>query len=448
MNKLSYGVGFVALALLLPASVVACGSDGKDGKDGVTDPSLSAVTPARGFLGRKVTLTISGFGTKWTKEAKPTVDFGDPEITVDPNDVTVASPTALIVVAKIGVGAKAEKKTIKVNGQSFEGFSVESPIANKIQGSLAQGGIVSITARNRDQDNPFDTTSTGDGFFTPLEYTNFTAEAVLGGKAASGVTVSINGVSDYAADMDLSLKSGPEGGEILESRAPGELKIAARMPTALSGPASGKVEKALGTDIYSFQTGAGDTLTTLNLSATAPADASPRVFILPDSGKFADLIGGRRVIGNGPQTYYGVFWDSSGTTGYNYRLEARSQNAVAVTDSAANTSVATAAVAASLPFIFKSAELSNASDEDWIQFTATGGKRVSIGTLGAAGTDTAIELFQADGTTLIGERLDNGFHETLTTQSALAAGTYLVKISAGDTYSASSKGYQAYIVEE
>jgi hypothetical protein len=79
-------------AALASVVLMACGEDGaprvpgKDGapgnpgKDGTTTPggdlSVNGITPGRVFLARSATLTISGFGTKWTKKKPPVVDFG------------------------------------------------------------------------------------------------------------------------------------------------------------------------------------------------------------------------------------------------------------------------------------------------------------------------------------------------------------------------------------
>jgi hypothetical protein len=477
MNRIYLGT---LITGILASTLLACsgtdgvsGKDGRDGKDAVTPTpgssgapgviataSLSGIVPARGLLGRRVTLTISGVGTAFDKANKPKVDFGDPAITVDPMNVSVASPTALIVVANIGGAATVGKKSVKIGTETYEGFAVESPLALKLQGTVAQGGIVSVTARNRDVENPFDTTSTG-GFLTPVVYTNVKATVLSGGKAAAGVNVNLSSVKENAVDLlalfdvkatpatlDLSIESGPGKGAVA-SLAPGELKLAARAPVALTAAVMKDVKEPGATDLYTFQTGAGDTLNSLTVASvgTVPVDATPRAFILPASGKFTDLIAGTRVIGVGAETYYGIFWDSSGLTGYNYKIEAKSQAATSVADAATNVSSATAAVAPSLPFILKAGELSSATDADWIQVNVAAGKKLAIGTLGDPQTDTAIEVFQADGTTAVGGKIDASFQEATTT-AVLTAGKYFVKISVGTDYAPAAKSYQAYVTEE
>src|SRR4051812_48214074 len=95
----SLGVGFAAALMACSGDDGAAGAAGKDGtgtpgKDGTgttAGASLNGITPASVFLARSKTLTISGYGTQWTKEKLPTIDFGDPGIKVD--KVEVASPT-------------------------------------------------------------------------------------------------------------------------------------------------------------------------------------------------------------------------------------------------------------------------------------------------------------------------------------------------------------------
>src|SRR5438034_269885 len=102
-------------AMALGAALVGCGSDGAQGPAGsagtsgqqgpagpagpsgpsgvgVGDPQVSAISPARAFLGRKLEVTVSGVATKWA--AATTIDFGT-GITVD--KVTAPSPDALLV---------------------------------------------------------------------------------------------------------------------------------------------------------------------------------------------------------------------------------------------------------------------------------------------------------------------------------------------------------------
>src|SRR5688572_26849626 len=104
-------LGMVCGALL----VAACGGDdgaqGTKGDPGPAGPagppgssggnsaeSINGITPARAFPGRTVRMTISGDNTNWT--AAPTVAFDDAAITV--SNVTVASPTALVLDVEIG----------------------------------------------------------------------------------------------------------------------------------------------------------------------------------------------------------------------------------------------------------------------------------------------------------------------------------------------------------
>jgi hypothetical protein len=451
-------------APLYACAFLACsGSDGAPGKDGVTATSVNGISPARAFVGRKVTLTISGFGTNWDKANKPAVDFGDAAITVAPEDVTVASPTALVVVATIGASAKIEKKAIKVgNKDTFEGFSVESPVDIVTEGIVAQGSIAKVSLRNRDvSENLFDDTSVSGGLFAPPTFTNFVIEAGTGGKASDQVrvllqslnfvkaeAVMLTNVNAPAGKLDITAKSGPKGAA-LDFASPGSFDIAARsaQPLTSGTPASGKVEKPYDSALFSFKPAAGDTLNFLGVAAggAGAADASPSLFVLPASGSFATLGSAGYSIGNNAPASYAVLWDNSGAAGYTYRVTATSAPATLVTESASNDTAATALEVTAFPSILKSADLSSPTDQDWFKVTLATSKKIAFGTLaGDPECDTVVTVYSADGTTEVGAPSDDDFHEAVVT-STLNAGTYFVKVSASRTFKVAKNRYAAYL---
>jgi hypothetical protein len=441
------------------------GDAGPAGRDGVATTSVNGISPARAFIGRKATITISGFGTSWDKANKPKVDFGDPAITVAPDDVSVASPTALVVVANIGVGAKVEKKTIKVGDKdSFEGFSVESPVDVVTEGVVAQGSIVKVTFKNRDlAENLFDDTSVSTGIFSPPEFTNFAIEPGKGGAVSDKVRVILQGVTPFKGDaillsdvtipaekLDILVKSGPVD-SALDFAAPGAFDIKARTATPVTSgtPAAGEVKNAYDSGLYSFSSAAGDTLNFIGVGGRIPADASPSVFRLPQSGSFKDLGSAGYYIGSAATPSYVVFWDGSGSKGYNYNVVARSTAATVLAEPASNDTAAAALAVTAFPSIVKAAELSSATDVDFFKVDVAANKKLVFGTLpGDEACDTIVTIYKADGTTaVLEEPADADFHESVTTD-ALDAGTYYVKVSAGRGWKAASKKYAAYITVE
>lgn len=452
------------LALGTTSTLLACtGEQGPAGRDGVAATSVNGITPARGFLGRKVTLTISGFGTNWSSAAKPAVDFGDPEITVSPDDVTVASPTALVVVANIGVNAKSEKKKITVGKDVYEGFSVESPLEVVAQGVVAQGSIVKVTLKNRDiAENVFDDTSVSPGLFQPPEFTNLAIEPQAGGKLSEQVRVIVQNVTFAKAEaillsdvtipaesLDMLVKSGPEG-NTLDFSAPASFKIEARTATALTPGMTASVDFAVpyNSSLFSFTPAAGDTLNFVGLAGSPASGASPSLYRLPANGSFQELMGDGYFIGTGAEKSYAVAWDGSGTGKYKMQVRSSSTPAAVLSEPTDNDSTATALAVASFPSIMKTGTLSSETDVDYFKVDVPAGKKLVFGTLpGSEGCDTVVAVLAADGTTPVGDPSDDNYHETVTT-AALTAGTYYVKVSAGQSYTASQRNYSAFITVE
>ncbi|HQP38698.1 MAG TPA: hypothetical protein PLI95_26110, partial [Polyangiaceae bacterium] len=162
------------------------GPEGPAGKDAVGSPSISAVTPSSAFLGRSVDVVISGNGTTW--DAATTVDFGA-DITV--KNLVVASPTAIVATLDVGntvVGAH----DIKIGTLEYKGgFKTISAVKLNAQGKLAQGSVAVVDAQQLDFTTPYDTSYTGDGFFTPIVYTGVEIPEI------TGVTTDIGSVEPY-----------------------------------------------------------------------------------------------------------------------------------------------------------------------------------------------------------------------------------------------------------
>ena len=166
-------------------------------------------------------------------------------VTVD--SVTVASPTALLVKATADSAAELGVRDVTVDELSFTGaFELASPVqVQAMQGQVAQGSVVMVKLQNLDFANPFDTTTTGDGFFTPLEYVNIAVTA------GTGATAQISSVEPYSMDIllltDVTAAAGvvrPRGPErpgagssrASATRPPGRSRRVRRTPSPAATP--------------------------------------------------------------------------------------------------------------------------------------------------------------------------------------------------------------------
>ena len=441
-------IGYLALVLALPT--VACG-----GGDG-TDESVSGVFPSSAFLGRQVRVEISGDATTW----KPgtTVDFG-PGVTVQ--NVAVASPTALFAEITVAPDAAPGLRDVVVTegGDTLtltEAFQLESAITLKFRGDAAQGSIATFSINNHDFDTPFDTTSTGDGFFTPIEYTNTFIEGPDGVQLLidSMEPYSITGIAFFdvgAAPGAVAVHSGLDEDLVISSLGT-NLEVAPRTPTVLTAgtPATGMVEKPFSSSLYEFESTAAPGLVTVAATATSQA-AAPAVAVLGPSGSFDEFLAfgpTNRLVLEQPGKLYAVYFDQEGGSGYSFSLRSSSEAMTAVSEAEPNNSSANAGIAANLPYLFRAATLSDIDDEDWIGINIAAGdlgKKLRVQTMGNDQlTDTHIEILKADMTTLAADQ-DNAYHENVLTPALTAAGRYWVKISASSYFDAGHKAYTATV---
>ncbi|MBI5534705.1 MAG: hypothetical protein HY898_18410 [Deltaproteobacteria bacterium] len=455
-------------------SVGPAGSAGPAGSSATANPSISAIVPSSAFLGRTIDVVIAGNGTTFdAKTDKTTVKFGD-DVTV--NNVTVASPTALLVNITVG-NTKVGPLDVTVGTLTYkQAFTTKPSTTLKVQGKAAQGSIAILTGQQLDFTTPYDTTSTGDGFFTPLEFTNIQVSSV------PGVAFQISNVASYGIDLialfdvqaaagakDLDILSGPAGGTQIHNPIPGGMTIEARTATDLvSGtPATATVENAFDSYLYKFTPAAGFQVIELDAKA-AGTGATPGFVLMPGSGQFADMISpaiaaSRILKTDKADPYYLVFWDNSGTFGYDFTLNAVSTVPTKVTEvTTDNETSGNAQAVAAMPFLIEAGEfkaptsaMTAEDDVDWYKFTATGadvGKKVRVrtfaGTAADAQTDTVVEVFGSDGTTSMGgESSDADYHENFTSTAIAAAGDIYVKISASHAgyFSASATKFDALV---
>ena len=437
------------------------GGTGAGGGGGPTDDpsSVNGITPSSAFLARSLQVTVSGDDTVWADPA-PTVSFGD-GVTVD--EVKVASPTALLVTVTIAENAALGAHDVVVGtGEGAltytGGFTIDSPLDAVVDGTIAQGSVAFARLAGKDFDTPFDTTSTGDGFFTPLVYTNISIDAGAGvsGQATDVQPYVIQATMFFDLDAaegahDLSVDSGPAG-EVPFPR-PAALDVEARTPVDLTDGLAGTAPAPLGSILYRLTPPDALGLLELSVSSTEAA-AAPGFALLPESGKWIDLFGvsGAFTLGvDGSAGFYPVFLDTSGAAAYPFDVSV-------VTTAAAsggpevepNDTALTANSGDALPYMSFNATLSSATDVDWFEVPAALGdvnKSFRVRTVaGQPQTDPVVEVFFINGTTTLGgESDDNNYHEDWLSDPIPAPGTYLIKVTASSFFSPTQDQYSLFV---
>lgn len=473
MSKRVAWLGVVGALSVGGGLAAGCGSDGAQGPPGPEGPSgadltqsISAVVPNQAFLARTLDVSISGWGTVWA-DGGVTVDFGD-GITV--NELAVASRTALVANISVDPTAETGPRDVVVVGGAAEplvyadAFQVDPPYELTVRGDAAQGAIFFAALKSQDLMTPFDTTTEGDGFFTPISYPNI---SVAG---PPGVEADLSTVGLYSIELlmlaDVNAPSGPQDLDVLSGPAgdqtafpgPGVLDVAARTATEIT---IGQMETATidvpyGSALYRVNVPSGGAKM-LTLRATAmSASASPALAVLPDSGSFADLMefapSTSMITPAGGLSLYLVYWDNTGTADYTFHITSSADDVTVMGESEPNDDVAHAEQATSLGFVLDPAKISSLTDEDWIAVTAGAGdvgKQVHVMTLpGDPYCDTVVEVFESDGTTSLGgPSANNDYHEEHFSTAIPAAGTYYVKIAADQTgwYDPSAPNYVGYV---
>jgi hypothetical protein len=438
------------------------GPQGPAGPAGTGTPSINEVTPLKVFLGRKAEVTISGNGTAWT--AATTVSFGA-DITVD--KLVVASPTALIASLTIAQTAAVGPRDVTVTeaGASLtwtQIFEVNSPITFEITGgTLAQGSVVFSSVRLLDLTTPFDSTSTGDGFFTPMTYSNLVLD--LGPRA----TVSSLAVKDFGLtcttflDLDAPatatsavVTSGPAGAQIV-STAAGAYTPVARTGTPLP---AGTTDVATTTPYASklFSLAPVAALSVSELTVTSPVvGEGARAFVLAASGHWADLI--TSASSTGPAMYLRqpgqaasvVFFDSAGTQGAYKLVAADTVPAVTATELAGATTAAMAQSADQLPFLMTGGKLTTAAYSHVVKLTITAadvGKVIHAYTLaGDRQADTVLEILQGPTTSFAGPSSDQVYLDDLITSPITTAGDYYVVVTASTMWVTAHQNYNLFV---
>jgi hypothetical protein len=435
----SIALGIVCLAL------VGCGGE---------DESVSGVFPSSAFLGRTVRVQVSGDNTNWGSGTS--VDFGA-GITV--SAVSVASPTALFADIVVADTATLGRRDIVVRGGGdtltlTQAFELTSPINITWRGTLAQGSIASFTINNFDFFSPFDDTCTAPSFFGCLEFGNVEVDS------PPGTIAVLDGVTPYTLtgqlyiDMDaaagpLSVLSGPAGTAQLVSPSGASVEITARTATALTGDmATATVATPYASHVYDVTTMAND----VNRFSASSSVAAPAIYLLPESGRFTELIsGGARpvAITQAAGRIYAVAVDSSGEQGFSYTIRNQPLALTPLAEAGNNDTAGNAQQAASAAILFTGASISTVDDQDWIRFDVPSGsntRRVRVVTApGDRFADIAVDIYAPNDTTRIGGA-DNSYHENVTSNAIGTANQVYVKFwSDPSYYDPTQKNYIAAI---
>jgi hypothetical protein len=484
MGKLSLRFFGVLLAGASAVALPACsgeqgppgdkgepGQKGDKGDDGSgTDTESIAIIPSSVFLGRATQVNVIGDGTNFTDDLGPDrVNFGEG---IEVTDVVVASPTSLLVTLNVAADAPSEARDVNVGGFTHKNvFQAVTPLDLGLVGTAAQGSMIIASARNLDVRAPFDSTFTGDGFFTPIVYTNINIDT------PAGVVAEVTNVSDYKLDgllfIDVDATAGQSdftvvsglGANAITSPAPKAYDIAARTPVDITPGAPVAVNIANEGDSHLFKYTPGGATTKIVTLSAAAADpyALPAFFLLPQSGKFSDLITaatGHTLIADGSDPFYLVAFDANAYagypsySGYNGQLQVAELAATAVNDTEPNDSRNTAQVVpAAGPAVVKAGVLLDITDQDWFAIPvaeADSGKTVRVFTIGGdAYTDTVVEVFDTDGLTSLGESDDADYHEDFVSDPitvAAGGGQIFVKIFASSYFDPTQTNYLAAVV--
>lgn len=428
-------LGFITI---FAALAVACGGDSEP-----TGPAgqIASFIPATTFKGHTEKVVVVGDGTDWRGDVN--VDFGAGVVV---ESVAVKSPTALEVTISTSGETQAGRRQVVVSDATGEltlsGFEIREATETASLGTVAQGSLSVLSVKGLDTMTPFDTTKTGDGLFTPIEFTNI---AIAG--LPAGVSLDVADVQPYqlqgslaidvdvpAGDYTFDVVSGPPENQIT---IPVSLTVEPRDPVALAAGAvdEGSVTAAFDSQLYEIDVSPGD-VAQVSL-ATESSDQSLQV--LPASGRFSEVMDFGDQAMMGPGTYFVVLWDNAGGSDFGYTLSRFGATLPTAAPEAEPNDDSNSAQVLAMPGHVDSATMSS-SDADVFSVEVTGadmGKVLHVGTFGADRTDTIIEILRVDpegGKTSFATSGDLGFQDSIATPPLDTPGTYLIVVSPSDFY--------------
>lgn len=419
----------------------APGTKGEPGTDGTTDPSVSAVTPSLGYLGRTIDLAVSGYGTAWAGDT--TVSFSDPGIKV--NSVTAGSETGLLVnitiAPDVAEGPVDVMVTDMIGTETYNGaFKIASPLDMTVMPpmGLPQGGLAILRVQMLDATTPFDAKtvnvtfgSSDVGLVGISEVTPFGMDVMV----ESDVLAATGGV-------DITVTSG-EGAKVITSPRKGAFQIEARMPTALLANTleTSELKEPADTLLYSYApANANAHFVQFNLDAI---QGFPVGMLVPSSGKLSDTIGefGKRFAVDTQSTDPLYFlmrrasFDSPNP--YSVSFGVRDVDCTPMTETVGNIDPSTANAIAALPALVSGDLLQGMEQsDDWFKFDVTGAtmatpKIIHVATGGDPDSDMIAQVFDVDMFTPLDYTNVDGKHKDLEIQDITMDGTYYVRVMPG-----------------
>ncbi|MBK7859343.1 MAG: hypothetical protein IPJ65_12115 [Archangiaceae bacterium] len=444
---------------LLAATVLSCagaqgpegpqgppGPPGPQGMPGGNAPSVSAVTPAAVVQGNEYDVTLAGFATLWSDQT--TVSFG-PGITV--TRLKAASPTSLVVHVKVESGATPDTRDVQVtqDAQTLfwrNAFTVLPRWKLSALGTASQLSMSVVRLEVNEPQFEFDTSSDLFGGFNGV---NVVVSPPLRTQVLSVASKVVDVLVQTDVDAtveayDVTVVS--RAGTLQERRFSATQLVTvtprASMDLVDGVPANGSIDAPFQSKAYRWESMSG-----LDAGALGPivlnvgtnaAGATPRLALVPMSGRFEDLITFASTVAVTPAQgalYWVVVWESSGASGFQYTLTATPARRQA--EEEPNDGAAMARALPALPAVLGLAQLPSLTDQDWVKVTAGPGdvgKRLHVITQpGDDATDTVVEVFKSDGVTSLGGASDDSLHEDFFTPPLPAQGDYFVKVSMSST---------------
>jgi len=420
--------------------------------------TIAGVTPSHAFLARHSEIVVNGYSTSWTSSTQvdlgagiaitnlsaPAPDFLAVDFGVDatakpgPRDVTVIEGDAGVIV---GRGA----------------LTLDPPVALTFDGTLAEGSIVVAHMAVLDPSIPLDTTATTNAFGVPT-YTNLTPALPVGLSATviaaaaytADLQLFIDATTAGAADFDL-VSGPPASADDVAFPLPAGVTVAARagIPLAAGVAVTGSVDTTYATGLFVYTPPSG-ALSIVDFSATSAAGGGqPAILLLPATGRWSDELTGGAVatwLTASTDPIYAVYFDPTGSTGaYSVGVTATAVAASAAAGASDGT-MATAVVAAGLPFVLTGGQLTSASSQDWIQVTTgpgDAGKHLQVQSAGDPQTFLDVTIYDDQGDSIGGN--ENGGPVHALTGPLAPSRTYYVAFSAGTGFDPTHGTYEGIV---
>lgn len=398
----------------------------------MTGASISSVAPAAVTQGSEYDVTLSGFATSWNDSA--VVSFGE-GITV--TRTKAASPTSLLVHIRVAAAARAEVRDVQVTQGNetlrwVAAFTVLERVKFTTLGTASQMSLSVVRLEVNEPSFEFDTSG------VTVKATPDLPVAVLhaASKAVDVVVFANADAGTGAYDLEvINLE-----GNIAERRfrAAQVLTVTGLQKTELieGVPQNGSIDRPYQSATYRFEPSPPDAGTSnpllLQIESSSTA-VSPRVALVTSAGIWPSNVPFKpaHVVNVAPGDFvWAVVFDASGGSGFSYTLTATRMNRSL--EEEPNDTLAQAR-AATLPAVIGPMQLGSLTDVDWVKVSASQadvGKRFHVITApGDDYADPVVEVFSSDGTTSLGGKADDDYHEDHFSTAIPAPGDYFVKVS-------------------